>query len=112
MTWHLFVEAGKLAFADRNLFLADPDFSEAPIDALLAREYLRNRAASIDLNSAMAVPARAGTPVERVSLSPDTKDGLPGTSHISIVDRDGNAVSLTTTIESGFGSGLFTSDFS
>ena len=45
MTWHLFVEAGKLAFADRNLFLADPDFTEAPIDALLASEYLRNRAA-------------------------------------------------------------------
>lgn len=111
MTWHLFVEAGKLAFADRNLFLADPDFSEAPIDALLAREYLRNRAALIDLNSAMAVPAKAGTPVETVSLSPDTTDGLPGTSHVSIVDRDGNAVSLTTTIESGFGSGLFTSGF-
>ena len=111
MTWHLFVEAGKLAFADRNLFLADPDFAEAPIDALLARDYLRNRAALIDLNSAMAVPVRAGTPFESVSLSPDTRDGLPGTSHISIVDRDGNAVSLTTTIESGFGSGLFTSGF-
>jgi gamma-glutamyltranspeptidase/glutathione hydrolase len=111
MTWHLFVEAGKLAFADRNLFLADPDFTEAPIDALLASDYLRNRAALIDLNSAMAVPAKAGTPVETASLSPDTTDGLPGTSHVSIVDRDGNAVSLTTTIESGFGSGLFTSGF-
>ena len=111
MTWHLFVEAGKLAFADRNLFLADPDFAEAPIDALLARDYLRNRAALIDLNSAMAVPVRAGMPFESVSLSPDTRDGLPGTSHISIVDRDGNAVSLTTTIESGFGSGIFTSGF-
>ena len=111
MTWHLFVEAGKLAFADRNLFLADPDFTEAPIDALLAADYLRNRAALIDLNSAMAVPAKAGTPVETASLSPDTTDGLPGTSHVSIVDRDGNAVSLTTTIESGFGSGLFTSGF-
>ena len=111
MTWHLFVEAGKLAFADRNLFLADPDFTEAPIDALLASEYLRNRAALIDLNRAMAVPVTAGTPVETVSLSPDTTDGLPGTSHVSIIDRDGNAVSLTTTIESGFGSGLFTSGF-
>ncbi len=111
MTWHLFVEAGKLAFADRNLFLADPDFGEAPIDALLAREYLRNRAALIDLSSAMAVPVEAGAPVEAVSLSPDTRDGLPGTSHVSIVDRDGNAVSLTTTIESGFGSGLFASGF-
>ncbi len=111
MTWHLFVEAGKLAFADRNLFLADPDFEEAPIDALLAREYLRNRAALIDLSSAMAVPVEAGAPVEAVSLSPDTRDGLPGTSHVSIVDRDGNAVSLTTTIESGFGSGLFASGF-
>ncbi len=111
MTWHLFVEAGKLAFADRNLFLADPDFAEAPIDALLSREYLRNRAALIDLRSAMAVPVEAGAPIDSISLSPDTRDGLPGTSHISIVDRDGNAVSLTTTIESGFGSGLFTSGF-
>ena len=111
LTWHLLVEAGKLAFADRNLFLADPDFTEVPIDALLARDYLRNRAASIDLNTAMAVPVEAGAPVETVSLSSDTRDRLPGTSHVSIVDRDGNAISLTTTIESGFGSGLFTSGF-
>jgi gamma-glutamyltranspeptidase/glutathione hydrolase len=111
LTWHLFVEASKLAFADRNLFLADSDFINVPVDALLAKEYLRDRATLIDLNSALKVPVAAGAPVETAGRVPDSRDGLPGTSHVSIVDRYGNAVSLTTTIESGFGSGLFTSGF-
>ena len=111
LTWHLFVEASKLAFADRNLFLADSDFINVPVDALLAKEYLRDRATLIDLNSALEVPVAAGAPVETTGRVPDSRDGLPGTSHVSIVDRYGNAVSLTTTIESGFGSGLFTSGF-
>jgi len=111
LTWHLFVEASKLAFADRNLFLADSDFINVPVDALLAKEYLRDRATLIDLNSALEVPVAAGAPVETAGRVPDSRDGLPGTSHVSIVDRYGNAVSLTTTIESGFGSGLFTSGF-
>ncbi|NCV52967.1 MAG: gamma-glutamyltransferase [Gammaproteobacteria bacterium] len=111
LTWHLFVEASKLAFADRNLFLADSDFINVPVDALLAKEYLRDRATLIDLNSALEVPVAAGAPVETAGRVPDSRDGLPGTSHVSIFDRYGNAVSLTTTIESGFGSGLFTSGF-
>ena len=111
LTWHLFVEASKLAFADRNLFLADSDFINVPVDALLAKEYLRDRVTLIDLNSALEVPVAAGAPVETTGRVPDSRDGLPGTSHVSIVDRYGNAVSLTTTIESGFGSGLFTSGF-
>ena len=111
LTWHLFIEAGKLAFADRNLFLADPDFIDIPVDAMLSEGYLRSRANLIDLNTALEVPVAAGKPLEVVNLFPDTRDGLPGTSHVSIVDRYGNAVSLTTTIESGFGSGLLTSGF-
>ena len=111
LTWHLFIEAGKLAFADRNLFLADPDFIDIPVDALLSKDYLRSRAHLIDLNLALEVPVPAGRPLEVVDLFPDIRDGLPGTSHVSIVDRYGNAVSLTTTIESGFGSGLLTSGF-
>ena len=111
LTWHLFIEAGKLAFADRNLFLADPDFIAIPVEALLSKDYLRTRANLIDLNTALEVPVAAGKPIEVVKLFSDTRDGLPGTSHMSIVDRYGNAVSLTTTIESGFGSGLLTSGF-
>ena len=111
LTWHLFIEAGKLAFADRNLFLADPDFIDIPVEALLSKDYLRSRANLIDLNTALEVPVAAGKPLEVVNLFPDTRDELPGTSHVSIVDRYGNAVSLTTTIESGFGSGLLTSGF-
>ena len=78
---------------------------------MLSNDYLRSRANLIDLNTALEVPVAAGKVIEVVNLFPDTRDELPGTSHVSIVDRYGNAASLTTTIESGFGSGLLTSGF-
>ena len=68
LTWHLFIEAGKLAFADRNLFLADPDFIDIPVEALLSNDYLRSRANLIDLNTALEVPVAAGKPIEVVNF--------------------------------------------
>jgi gamma-glutamyltranspeptidase/glutathione hydrolase len=106
------LEASKLAFADRNLYLADSDFVHVPTRGLLDQAYLTARAQAIRLDSSIA-KAAAGNPPwrEAAALAPDESDKLPGTSHLVIVDDAGNAVSMTTTIESGFGSGLMTGGF-
>ena len=103
---HQFLEASKLSFADRNQYIADPRFVEAPDNdwnSLLDQEYLRQRASLIS-NTAMP-EAEPGNPGSVTSMyGSQVYQPESGTSHISIVDRDGNAVSMTTTIESGFGS--------
>ncbi len=108
---HLVLEASRLAFADRAKYMADSDFVSVPEAGLLNAGYLRQRAGLIRRDSSMG-KAQAGSPPKAVTaLSPDNREKLPGTSHISIVDRYGNAVSMTTTIESGFGSRLMTGGF-
>ena len=106
------LEASKLAFADRNLYLADPDQVRVPVAGLLDQAYLTARAQQIRLDASIE-KAVAGNPPwrEAVLLAPDASDKAPGTSHIVIVDAEGNALSMTTTIESGFGSRLMTGGF-
>ena len=106
---HLFAEAGRLAYADRLRYLADPDFVPQPVAGLLAPDYLAKRAALIG-ERAMG-PARAGTPQGALALSdaPDTE--LGGTSHVSIVDAEGNALAMTTTVENQFGSRIMVGGF-
>jgi gamma-glutamyltranspeptidase/glutathione hydrolase len=103
---HLFVEAGKLAYADRSRYVADPDFAPIPgggLAALLDRTYLAQRAALIG-PQAMG-RARAGRPAGlQVAWGGDGSPELPSTSHISVVDRFGTAIAMTTTVESAFGS--------
>ncbi len=103
---HLFSEAGRLAFADRNRYIADPDFVPLPKDglrAMLDKKYLAQRAALIDEKSMGR--ATAGRPfAQQIAWGTDTSPELPSTSHISIVDGNGNALAMTTTIENGFGS--------
>ena len=103
---HGFLEASRLSFADRNRYVADPDFVDAPghkWQNMLKRDYLAGRASLIGEKS-MGV-AEPGDPGDfHSSLGVQVQQPERGTSHISIVDRDGNAVSMTTTIESGFGS--------
>ena len=103
---HAYLEASKLAFADRNRYAADPAFVDPPGDgweSLLAPEYLAERAALVGPRSMGT--AEPGDPAEILStMGAQGFQPESGTSHISIVDRDGNAVSMTTTIESGFGS--------
>ena len=108
---HLMLEAARLAFADRALYMADSDFVEMP-EGLLNRAYLTERAALIDLGAAMA-EALPGTPPwdEARPRAPDPAPGRPGTTHFVIVDAEGNMVSATTTIEAGFGSRLMTGGF-
>ncbi|MCA0893419.1 gamma-glutamyltransferase [Microbulbifer agarilyticus] len=107
---HLFIEASELAFADRNTYAADSDFVEVPTAALVAPEYLAARAKLIDVEKAQ--PAKAGDPKAFAGKRVEAKSPeMPNTSHLSIVDQYGNAVSMTTSIETGFGSRLLVKGF-
>lgn len=109
---HFMSEAGRLAFADRDVYMADPAFYTPPA-GLLDAAYLRARSALIRTDASMGV-ATPGAPPEklpearRVALGRDSALEFPSTSHLSIVDKYGNAVAMTTTIEDGFGSRLMT----
>lgn len=105
---HLYLEAAKLAYADRGLYMADSDYTPMP-EGLLNTAYLKSRASLINPNKSMG-KAEAGTPPwkETRLYAPDTEKERPGTTHIAIVDRYGNAVSLTSSIETGFGSRVMT----
>ncbi len=112
-SWHLIAEASKLAFADRARYMADADFVPVPVKGLLDPAYLTLRAQSIGIETTLDTPVAAGNPPWRDGsrFAPDRARGRPGTSHISIVDSDGNAVSMTTTIEGAFGSQLMVRGF-
>ena len=108
---HLFIEASKLAYADRNLYIADSDFVAVPSQGLMDKAYLKERFAKI--SGAPIEQAEPGTP-------PGSKELLrqlhrhkesAGTTHFSVVDSDGNSLSLTSTIETGFGSRLIAGGF-
>jgi gamma-glutamyltranspeptidase / glutathione hydrolase len=108
---HLIAEAEKLAYADRNRYLADPDFARIP-DGLLDDTYLARRRALIAPLSA-AGRVQAGAPEEKGAafFGDDGTIEASGTSHVSIVDGDGNAVAMTTTIEAAFGSRIWAAGF-
>jgi len=99
---HRFAEAGRLAYADRDLYVADPDFVVMPIPALLDAKYLGARARLIDPERSMG-QAKAGTPVSRAAFGRAQALELPATTHLSVVDAEGNAVALTASIEAAFG---------
>jgi len=101
---HIISEASRLAFADRNHYLADSDFVDVPIRSLLDEGYLKRRAELIDENKA-AENVQAGVFEEKLARANDDTE-KPSTTHISVVDADGNAVSMTTSIEYAFGSAL------
>ncbi len=94
---HLFTEGGRLAFADRSRYLGDPDFVSVPTRKLLDGKYLQGRAALIGERSVGE------------ALPGDTE--ATGTSHVSIVDRNGDAVAMTSTVESSFGSRIVVRGF-
>jgi gamma-glutamyltranspeptidase/glutathione hydrolase len=109
---HLFAEANRLAFADRNLYLADPEFVAAPVAELLDAGYLRARAALIDPNKAMATIS-AGEPIPAAAwrYAAGAASERPSTSHFSIVDSSGGAVAVTTSVQGAFGSQLMVGGF-
>ncbi len=111
---HLYSEAAKLAYADRGKYMADSDYVPLPLAGLLDKSYLAQRAKLIRAGEIIETPT-AGTPPETLKklaeLGIDEHRELPGTSHISIVDRYGNVLSMTTTIETGFGSRVMSNGF-
>jgi gamma-glutamyltranspeptidase / glutathione hydrolase len=102
---HLFSEAGRLAYADRGRYVADTDFVPLPgnsVKPLLDKKYLAERAALIT-DKSMGTAKSGVPPATAMAWGLDTSPELPSTSHISIVDASGNALSMTTTIEDAFG---------
>jgi gamma-glutamyltranspeptidase/glutathione hydrolase len=112
MAAHLFAQASRLAFADRNKYMADMDFVDVPVAGLTDRAYLRSRARLINPLKDMG-EAAPGTPPGLVSEQKAADASLVeyGTSHLAIIDRYGNAVSMTMSVERGFGSRITAAGF-
>ncbi|MBY8973564.1 gamma-glutamyltransferase [Pseudomonas sp. P867] len=107
---HLIAEAGRLAFADRALYVADADFTPVPVAGLVAPNYLTRRAALIGERS-MGV-AKPGQPEGvQVAYAPDRSPLRISTSQVVAVDDQGGAVSMTTTVEAAFGSHVMVQGF-
>ena len=111
-TWRLIGDASRLAFADRGRYMADSDYVPVPVKGLLAKSYLEERATLLAGDTAL-VEVAPGQPEfdHALNWADDDAIELPSTSHISIVDRYGNALSMTTTIENGFGSRVMVRGF-
>ncbi|MFD0915474.1 gamma-glutamyltransferase [Pseudahrensia aquimaris] len=112
-TWRLIGDASRLAFADRGRYMADSDFIKMPTKGLLKQSYTDARSRLLKIEKALE-KAPVGEPEWDDAALPRADDEsleLPSTSHLSIVDAQGNIVSMTTTIENGFGSRLMTNGF-
>lgn len=114
-TIHLFAEAQRLAFADRAAFLADPDFVAVPLPGMINANYLARRSQLISPTVALpqdqvlpGSPKGADRTLRRLRIPDHTK---PSTAHMSIVDDQGNAIAMTTTVEGAFGSHLMAAGF-
>lgn len=105
---HYFAEASKRAFADRDSYIADPDFINIPTDELLDKHYLQQRFNTISAtkSSEKALPGLSQHDA-KLADSPE----LPSTTHFAIIDAAGNAVSMTSSIEMGFGSRILVAGF-
>lgn len=105
---HHFTQASRLAFADRNRYIADSDFVDVPVTELLNKNYLRERAALIQTRD--MGQAQPGV-FAQYSYANDQSPEFPNTTHVSIVDAEGNVFSMTSSIEMGFGSGVMAAGF-
>lgn len=108
--WYLFSQASRLMYADRDRYYGDPNFVDVPMEGLLAPDYLTARAKLINPDKA-GPPPQPGKPKGAGVRAPDRTLEPGGTTNLVIVDKDGNAVSMTTTVESIFGDGRMVGGF-
>jgi gamma-glutamyltranspeptidase/glutathione hydrolase len=101
--WHYFIEAQRLAYADRDMYVGDDRFVAVPVQGLLDANYLKSRAALVSAERAMPT-VTAGDPPGSERRGKDATGSNTGTSHFVVVDARGNVVAMTTTVESLFGS--------
>lgn len=109
-SWHLIGEAMQLAYADRAAYLGDPSFVYVPMEGLLDKTYLAQRAALIQTDSALGT-YEAGTPPQAEPRTPAPSSEVPGTTNFVAVDKAGNVVTMTSTVEGAFGSQLMAGGF-
>jgi gamma-glutamyltranspeptidase/glutathione hydrolase len=108
MNWSIFAEAQRLAYADRDQYVADSDFVSVPLEGMLDQSYLQQRAKLINPSQAVS-EISAGDPwayqaSDKVAYGKDGTVDMAGTTHFVVVDRDGDVVSMTASVESIFGS--------
>ncbi|MDA0680261.1 MAG: gamma-glutamyltransferase [Proteobacteria bacterium] len=110
-----FVDAQRLAYADRDHYFGDPDEIDIPLDDLLDPVYLKHRATERFAPGANPTPGDPGLVFDRESTAslwaPDTTEEAAGTTHLSVIDNEGNAVSMTATVEAPFGSSRWAAGF-
>lgn len=111
VSWHLIAEAMRLTYADRDRYLADGDFVQVPVAGLLSDAYLSQRSALISADRALAEVSAGTPPGAPLALGNTLTADVPSTSHFVAIDRQGAAASLTSTIESAFGSGLMVNGY-
>jgi gamma-glutamyltranspeptidase/glutathione hydrolase len=107
--WFLFAEASRIMYADRDRYVGDPAFVRVPVDGLLDPAYLAQRARLIGATA--GPPPRPGVPAGAPATAADRTLEPAGTSHFIVRDAQGNVVSMTTTVESLFGSGRMVDGF-
>jgi gamma-glutamyltranspeptidase/glutathione hydrolase len=107
---HLYTQSSRLAFADRNRYMADTDYVSVPVAGLLSPDYLAKRSALINPIKDMS-KAYAGIPEKAMAFIDGNTIERPSTSHLSIIDAQGNAISMTSSIENAFGSALMVEGF-
>jgi gamma-glutamyltranspeptidase/glutathione hydrolase len=108
--WYLFSQASRLMYADRDRYIGDPAFVDVPIEGLLEPAYLDARAKLIGPAASPTAPP-PGQPRGAKARAPDATREPAGTTHFVVVDVTGNVVSMTTTVESIFGSGRMVHGF-
>jgi gamma-glutamyltranspeptidase/glutathione hydrolase len=111
IAWHLIAESERLAYADRDYYLADEDFQPVPMNGLMDAAYLARRSALISSSTTMANVTFGAPAGADIRVCPRVIQTERGTSHFVAVDRWGNVASETSTIESAFGSGLMVNGY-
>ncbi len=111
--WNLFAQASRLAYADRDRYIGDPDFVRAPVAGMIDRNYLAQRAKLMDPQHFAAGTVAPGEPpgLHAENWGRDWTPEFPSTSNLAVIDRAGNALAMTTTIEFAFGSHLMVRGF-